>query len=329
MNNNDPDHIKEKLPYLRKRMEIKEKIRSFFLKQHYLEVETPYLVSTPGEEIHLHPFQTQYESYQGDTAKRFLHTSPEFAMKRIVAAIQQPIFQFARVWRNGEISPQHTPEFTMLEWYTPHQTLEEMMEQTEEIVKLSTPSHLTYHGKTLSMDGEFERMTVRQAFIKYAGVDIFSTDGDPQKLADMSGYHLREKESWDDLFFRIMLDKIEPHLGKNKPTFLTHWPRKMAALAKMDPNNPQQALRFELYCGGLELTNGFEELTDPKEQRQRFLEDRNTRKTLYKDRPQWPLDEKFLKALHTLPPCSGNALGFDRLVMLATQTSNIKDVQWL
>ncbi|MDN7353797.1 EF-P lysine aminoacylase EpmA [Acetobacter senegalensis] len=330
----DPDHIRDRLPFLHRRSMMQRGVRAFLEARGHMEVETPYAVPTPGEEVHLHPFHTVRETPQGQQEDLFLHTSPEFAMKRIVAATGLPVFQFARVWRNGERSGLHAPEFTMLEWYHPGLGLSGLMDETEALMKAVLPPVLNHPGSagtqdTLDLTQPFERLTMEEAFHRHAGIDLLPTEGDAQALAVAAGCPLRDGENWEDLFFRLLLERIEPAIGRTRPTFLTHWPASQAALACRDPANPQVALRFELYAAGMELANAFEELTDATEQRTRFHADRAARRSLYPQRPDWPMDEALLRALPQMPPCSGIALGFDRLVMLACGTSRIQDVLWI
>ncbi|OUI81813.1 EF-P lysine aminoacylase EpmA [Acetobacter orientalis] len=329
----DPEHIRDRLPFLRRRGLMQRGIRAFLEARGHMEVETPYAVPTPGEEVHLHPFHTVRETPQGVPETLFLHTSPEFAMKRIVAATGLPVFQFARVWRNGERSGLHAPEFTMLEWYHPHASLSALMDETEALLKAVLPPALhqpTLNGATtLDLTGPFERLSMQEAFYRHAGLDLLPTEGNVQALAQAAQCTVRTGETWEDLFFRLLLERIEPAIGRARPTFLTHWPASQAALAKQDPQDPRVALRFELYANGMELANAFEELTDPTEQRARFEADRTSRQAQYPTRPTWPIDEKLLEALPHMPPCSGIALGFDRLVMLACGTPRINDVLWI
>lgn len=329
MNRLDRASLFDRLPLLRRRQLMIKAIRSFFDARDYLEVETSYLVSSPGEEVHLEPFLSVYETPWGEKHNLFLHTSPEFAMKRIVAELHQPVYQLARVWRNKEGGPTHSPEFTMLEWYHPHCSLVELMDETEQLCKVLFPQQISYQNQHIRFDLPFERLTIQEAFQRYVGVDILSVPEDAQCLADAARCKLRNDETWEDLFFRLLLEKVEPNIGKGRPTFLTHWPVKQAALAKIDPVDPRVALRFELYAGGLELANAFEELIDPVEQRQRFIQDRQQREKLYPQAPQWAMDEDFLSALSMMPPCSGIAVGVDRLVMLATGVKNIQDILWI
>ncbi|GAB6967608.1 EF-P lysine aminoacylase EpmA [Komagataeibacter kakiaceti JCM 25156] len=327
----DPDRIIDRLPFLLRRNLVRRGVRAFFDARGYVEVETPYAVPTPGEEVHLKVFRTERAGPDGVIQPLWLHTSPEFAMKRIVAATGLPVYQLARVWRNAEGSHLHAHEFTMLEWYRPGAGLSALMDETESLLRAVLPPMVRAGGAEIGMAAPFERLSVADAFHRYAGVDILATEGDAAALARAANCALRAGETWEDLFFRLMMARIEPHIGRMRPTFLTHWPASQAALARRDPADPRVALRFELYAGGIELANAFEELTDSAEQRQRFVADRARRAALYPHESglDWPLDEDFLAALDSLPPCAGIALGFDRLVMLAAGTGRIADVQWL
>lgn len=320
--------IQERLPFLRRRARMVQGVRAFFEGRGYLEVETPYAVPAPGEEVHLRCFRTVLDHPDGTAEPRYLHTSPEFAMKRLVAAIGQPLFQLARVWRNGERSATHMPEFTMLEWYRPGASLSSLMDETEHLLRSVLPPHLSYGEDALDLTQPFERLTMQEAFARHVGVDLLASAGDATRLAHDASVELRNGESWEDLFFRLLLERIEPHIGRERPTFLTHWPAEQAALAKRDPADPRVALRFELYAAGLELANAFEELTDPQEQRRRFEADRARRMQITPEQ-DWPLDEAFLEALADMPPTSGIALGFDRLVMLATGAPRLEEILWL
>jgi lysyl-tRNA synthetase class 2 len=314
-------------PNLHRRARLTQATRAFFHHRGYTEVETPYAVPTPGEEVHLQTFATAYVSPSGARRALHLHTSPEFAMKRLLAAGAGPIFQLARVWRNGEASDTHAPEFTMLEWYRPGATLQTLMDETEALLRAVLPPTITRSGIATSL-ARFERLTMAEAFTRHAGADLLGTLDDPAALAASAGARLREGEGWEDLFFRLLLERIEPAIGRAHPTFLTHWPAAQAALALRDPADPRVALRFELFACGLELANAFEELTDAAEQRARFEADRARRHAL--TGPDWPMDEDFLAALaRGMPPSSGIALGFDRLAMLAAGADRIDDVLWL
>ena len=322
-----PDSLAARMPFLRRRALLTQAVRAFFAARGYTEVETPYAVPAPGEEVHLRAFRTVQENVDGSERPLWLHTSPEFAMKRLLVAGVGPVFQLARVWRNGEGSRRHAAEFTMLEWYRPGLSFDGLMDEAAALLRAVLPSAVTSGGVTTDLS-RFERLTVAEAFQRYAGVDVLATAGDASALAAGAGVSLRDGEGWEDLFFRLLLERIEPHLGQARPTFLTHWPAAQAALARRDPADPRVALRFELFLCGMELANAFEELTDATEQRARFLEDRNRRHALYG--PDWPMDEDFLAALaHGMPPASGIALGFDRLAMAASGADRITQVQWL
>jgi len=322
-----PDSLADRIGFLRRRALLTQATRAFFHARDYLEVETPYAVAVPGEEVHLQTFATTRFTPQGEPEKLWLHTSPEFAMKRLLVAGSGPIFQVARVWRNGERSETHAPEFTMLEWYRPGAPLAALMDETEAYLRAVLPPTVSRGGHQADLR-HFERLRMADAFRIHAGADLLGTLDDAPALGRSAGVTLRPNENWEDLFFRLLLERIEPAIGRSHPTFLTHWPAAQAALAVRDPEDPRVALRFELYVCGLELANAFEELADPAEQRARFTADRARRHAL--TGPDWPMDEDFLAALaYGLPACSGIALGFDRLTMLACGASRIDQVLWI
>ena len=319
--------LADRLPFLRRRALLTQATRAFFYGRGYTEVETPYAVPTPGEEVHVQAFVTERVAPTGERRRLYLHTSPEFAMKRLLAAGSGPIFQLARVWRNGEGSDTHAPEFTMLEWYRPGASLAALMDETEALLRAVLPPAVDRGGAVTRLD-RFERLTMAEAFARHAGADLLGTLDDAPALAASAGARLRAGEGWEDLFFRLLLERIEPAIGRAHPIFLTHWPAAQAALAVRDPADPRVALRFELFVGGMELANAFEELTDAAEQRARFVADRARRHAL--TGPDWPMDEDLLAALeHGMPAASGIALGFDRLAMLASGADRISRVQWL
>lgn len=314
-------------PALRRRARLAQAVRGFFDARGYVEVETPYAVATPGEEVHLRPFRTERIAPTGERTALWLHTSPEFAMKRLLAAGSGRIFQLARVWRNEEGSDRHSAEFTMLEWYRPGATMSDLMDETAALLRAVLPPVVSCRGIATDLS-VCDRLTVAEAFARHVGADVLATVDDAQALAKAAGVRLRDGEAWEDLFFRLMLGRIEPALGQLRPTFLTHWPAAQAALARRDPADPRVAERFELYVCGMELANAFVELTDPAEQRARFEADRARRHALYGG-PDWPMDEAFLAALGDMPACAGIALGFDRLAMIAAGVDDIADVLWL
>jgi elongation factor P--(R)-beta-lysine ligase len=322
-----PESLAARMPFLRRRALLTQQSRAFFTARGYAEVETPYAVRTPGEEVHLRAFRTEREYPDGRMQPLWLHTSPELAMKKLLVAGAGPIFQFARVWRNGEGSDLHQPEFTMLEWYRPGADMDSLILETTDLLRSVLP--LTVSCRGISTDlSQVERMTVADAFTRYVGVDVLTTAEDASALASAAGTRLRDGETWEDLFFRLLLERVEPRIGRSHPTFLTHWPAAQAALARRDPNDPRIAERFELFVCGIELANAFVELTDTAEQRARFEVDRARRHAI--SGPDWPLDEEFLAALaFGMPQSAGIALGFDRLAMIASGASRIDQVVWL
>ncbi len=323
-----PESLAARLPFLRRRARLAAAVRAFFDARGYLEVETPYAVTTPGEEVHLSAFATERLAPDGGREKLWLHTSPEFAMKKLLVGGAGPIFQLARVWRNGEASDLHAPEFTMLEWYRPGATLDGLIAETHDLLRAVLPPVVECRGVRTDLRG-CERLTMAAAFRHHVGADLLATADDAPALAAQAGVTLRPGEGWEDLFFRLLLARIEPRIGRACPTFLTHWPAAQAALARRDPADPRVAERFELFVCGMELANAFVELTDAAEQRARFIADRARRTALYGE-AGWKLDEAFLAALaHGMPPSAGIALGFDRLAMIASGAPRIADVTWL
>lgn len=322
-----PESLAARLPFLRRRMLLTQGARAFFHARGYSEVETPYAVPVPGEEVHLRGFRTEQVRPDGGTRALWLHTSPEFAMKKLLAGGAGRIFQLARVWRNGEGSDLHAPEFTMLEWYRPGADMDSLIDECMALLRSVLPPRVSCRGVTTDL-AEPERLSVAAAFARHAGCDVLAATGDAAALATAASEPLRAGESWEDLFFRLLLARVEPRLGRGQPTFLTHWPAAQAALARRDPADPRVAERFELFLCGIELANAFVELTDPAEQRARFQADRARRHAIHG--PDWPLDEDLLAALaHGMPAAGGVALGFDRLAMIASGADRIEQVQWL
>ena len=315
-----PDKLERRLPALQARARLQAAIRQWFAEEGFVEVETPILQVAPGAEVHLSGFATDWELPDGEERERWLHSSPEFAMKKLLAGGVPRLFQFARVFRNAEGSALHHPEFTMLEWYRAGVGYEAIMQDCQRLLALTGESELRWGEHRCDPRAEPERLTVAEAFRRHAGVDLFATVGSADKLARAAGIAMHEGDSWDDVFFRIMFDRIESKLGMGRPTILCEYPIAMAALARAKPADPRVAERFELYVCGVELANAFGELTDPDIQRARLQADMDEKERLYGVR--WPVDEDFLAALdHGLPDCAGIALGFDRLVMLATGAS--------
>lgn len=303
-------------------------MRQWFASEGFVEVETPILQAAPGAEVHLTGFATEWELPDGESQERWLHSSPEFAMKKLLAGGMTKIFQFARVFRNAEGSALHHPEFTMLEWYRAGTGYETIMADCRALLASTGVEELRWAGHACDPTAEPERLTVAEAFVRHAGVDLFATLGNAEVLSAASGIAMHAGDSWEDVFFRIMFEKIEPRLGMGRPTILCEYPISMAALARAKPGDPRVAERFELYVCGVELANAFGELTDPDIQRERLVADMDLKEELYGRR--WPVDDDFLAALdHGLPDCSGIALGFDRLVLLASGASHIEEVLWL
>ncbi len=303
-------------------------MRQWFASEGFVEVETPILQAAPGAEVHLTGFATAWELPDGEERDRWLHSSPEFAMKKLLAGGMPKIFQFARVFRNAEGSALHHPEFTMLEWYRAGTGYETIMADCKALLASTGVEELRWAGHVCDPRAEPERLTVAEAFVRHAGVDLFATLGNAEALSGASGIAMHAGDSWEDVFFRTMFEKIEPRLGMDRPTILCEYPISMAALARAKPGDPRVAERFEFYVCGVELANAFGELTDPDIQRERLVADMDLKEELYGVR--WPVDDDFLAALdHGLPDCSGIALGFDRLVMLASGASHIEEVLWL
>ncbi len=302
----------------------------------YEEVETPCLVPAPGMEPHIQAFEAAFVPEGGGAPRPlFLHTSPEYAMKRLLADGLPAIFQLARVFRNGEVSRTHNPEFTMLEFYRAGTDYRGIMEDLERLVEAcaralspdGTPRAARL-GRALDVAAPYERLTVADAFGRHAGIDLPACGGDAGRLAEAARRAGHDPgppgEPFEDVFFRVMLAAVEPRLGASRPCYLVDWPAPLAALARLKPGAPRVAERFELYAGGLELANGFSELVDAAEQRCRLVEEQAERRRL--GRPAFPLDERFLEAVGRMPEAGGVAVGLDRLLMLLVGAESIADV---
>jgi lysyl-tRNA synthetase class 2 len=323
---------------LRARVRTRKALRHHFEGAGFLEIECGILQVSPGNEAHLHAFATEFMAAGGECRRLYLHTSPEFASKKLLAAGEMRIFEFARVFRNRERSDLHAPEFTMLEWYRAHESYDSVINDCLDLLKVAAravPSDaLRFRGRACDPFREAERLTIGEAFQRLAGIDLLATltadgEGDRDALASAAGKNGIEADwgdSWSDLFSKILVARIEPHLGIGQPAILYEYPRCEAALARATSRDPRVAERFELYACGVELANGFGELTDPVEQRRRFESEMEEKARVYGER--YPLDEDFLAALSNMPDASGVALGFDRLVMLALGAPRIDDVIW-
>ncbi|WP_374632319.1 EF-P lysine aminoacylase EpmA [Ferrovibrio sp.] len=328
-------------PNLLRRAALLAALRGFFSSRDFVEAETPALQVSPGLEPHLKAFATELERPDGGRRALYLHTSPEFAMKKLLVAGEPRLFQLAQVFRNGERAASHHPAFLMLEWYRAQADYLAIMDDTEALLRvLATAlgeSRLRHQGRVCDIAVPWQRISVQQACLRYAGLDLDECIGaDPLRpdLARMQaacaaiGLRVDAGDSWDDLYFRLALERIEPHLGEGAPTILYDYPIHMAALSRPKPGNPRLAERFELYACGMELANAFSELTDADEQLRRFQADMALKKRLYGQ--DYPIDMDFIAALrHGLPDCAGIALGVDRLVMLFCDAARIEEVLWL
>jgi lysyl-tRNA synthetase class 2 len=333
-----PDVHLDRRPFLLGRNAIQSAMRGFFAARDFLEVDTATLQISPGNEAHLHAFATTGITTSGHPSPLYLHTSPEFACKKLLAAGEKRISCFAHVYRNRERGPLHHPEFTMLEWYRAGETYETLMQDSAELLALATDTMktktFTYRGRGVDPFLEPERLSVAEAFQRYANIDLLATidsDGGTDrdhlatKLKD-AGIRVAEDDSWADMFSRVIVERVEPELGFGRATILDEYPTSEAALARRSPKDSRVAERFELYACGVELANAFGELTDAAEQRRRFEAEMLEKQRVYGE--TYPLDEDFLAALTIMPPASGIALGFDRLVMLATGAPRIDLVMW-
>lgn len=313
-------------------------MRGWFGERDFIEVETAALQISPGNEAHLSAFATEAIGADGARRPLFLHTSPEFACKKLLAAGERRIFSLGAVWRNRERGPLHHPEFTMLEWYRVGETYDSLMADCAELLKLAAEragaKTFRFRGREADPFAEPERVSVAEAFARYAGIDLLATvsaDGSTDRAAlhdalVKAGLRTADDDNWADLFSRVMVEKVEPVLGQGRATILYGYPISEAALARPSAEDQRVAERFELYCCGVELANAFGELTDPAEQRRRLAAEMDEKERVYGER--YPLDEDFLAALAIMPQASGSALGFDRLVMLATGATKIDDVIW-
>jgi len=301
-------YLRGRFAALQKRAALLDRTRAWFRERGFLEVETPLLVASPGTEVHLDPVPATLIPGPGAAPEpRWLITSPELHMKRLLAAGAPPIFQFARVFRDGERGANHRPEFTMLEWYRPWERYEALMDDCEAWLRdLAGGDRLTYQGRSLDLSPGWPRVRFYDALRERAGLV------DPERLDP-------------DAQLGAFVDHVEPTLGQDRPEFLIEWPIAMASLARPAPHDPRVAERFELFIAGLELGNAFGELTDVAEQRRRCVAENDERRA--QGRPELPVDEAFLAALSEgMPPSSGIAVGLDRVVMLMADAGHIDDV---
>ena len=323
-------------PFLAARGAVTRAVRAWFDEQGFTEVETAILQISPGNETHLHAFATEIVGPAGERSPLYLRTSPEFACKKLLAAGETRIFDFARVFRNRERGRLHLPEFTMLEWYRANAAYDAVMADTVVLIAHAAQAtgigQFSFRGRTADPFAEPELLTVAQAFERFAGIDLLATvdagEGDRTKLAAAAPTKIRvaADDTWSDIFSKILVEYVEPNLGQGRLTLLYEYPLPEAALARVASSDPRVAERFEVYACGVELANGFGELTDAAEQRRRFSQAMDEKQRRYGER--YPLDEDFLAAVASMPQASGVALGFDRLVMLASGAASVDQVVW-
>jgi lysyl-tRNA synthetase class 2 len=325
----------DRRPFLLGRARITAALRRFFAEQDFVEVETSALVPSPGNETHLHAFATDLVTPAVDRERLYLRTSPEFACKKLLAAGEPRIVEFARSYRNRERGALHHPEFTLVEWYRAGEPYEALMKDCAAILALAAEAagakQFSFRGEAIDPHAPPERLTVAEAFDRYAGIDLMALlPPEPAarfaEAARAVGIRTVADDSWGDIFSRVLSEKIEPELGRGRATILYEYPAVQSPLARPKAADPRLAERFELYACAVELANGFGELTDAAEQRRRLEEQMADKARIYGER--YPIDEDFLAALSVMPPASGIALGLDRLVMLATGATHIDQVLW-
>jgi lysyl-tRNA synthetase class 2 len=323
----------DRRPFLLARNRMSAAFRAWFGAKGFVEVETAFLQVSPGNEAHLHAFATELVSPDASKTRLYLHTSPEFAAKKLLAAGEKRLFTFARVFRNRERGALHHPEFTMLEWYRADEPYGALIDDCAALLAVAAETAGTklfsFRGREADPFAAPERLTVAEAFRRHAGIDLLATLDDREALAAAAkgqGIRVADDDTWADVFSRVLVERIERNLGIGRATVLDEYPVSEAALARPTAHDRQVAERFELYVCGVEIANAFGELTEPSEQRRRFESEMAEKERVHGER--YPLDEDFLAALGHMPPASGIALGFDRLVMLATGAQRIEQVLW-
>lgn len=328
-------HVDRK-PFLQARSAITRATREWFGGEGFTEVETGILQKSPGNETHLHAPSADLTSASGDKTRHYLRTSPEFACKKLLAAGETRIVEFARVFRDRERGLLHLPEFTMLEWYRANEGYEAVMADCIVVIARAAQETgigtFSFRGKSADPFAAPELLTVADAFSRFASIDLLATipegQADRNALAVMAGHHVRitEDDTWSDIFSKVLVEHIEPNLGQGRLTILYEYPTPESALARVKPSDARVAERFEVYACGVELANGFGELIDAGEQRLRFTQAMDEKERRYGER--YPLDEDFLAAMTRMPEACGVALGFDRLVMLASGATRVDQVVW-
>jgi elongation factor P--(R)-beta-lysine ligase len=333
-----PHRHADRRPLLLARNRIQAALRQWFSAADFTEVDPAALQVSPGNEAHLHGFATDAIGNDGVARQMYLHTSPEFAMKKLLAAGEVRIAAFSHVWRNRERGALHSPEFTMLEWYRVGEDYAVLMADCMAFLQIAAreagAAALHYRDRTCDPFAKPERLSVADAFARHAGIDLLATltsphQGDAGRMAgaaQTAGVRVAPDDTWSDMFSRVLSERVEPNLGLGQVTILDRYPAVEAALARPAPDDPRVAERFELYACGVELANGFGELTNPGEQLRRFGLEMDEKARVYGER--YPIDEDFLAALALMPDACGIAMGFDRLVMLATGAPRIDDVIW-
>ncbi len=331
-----PSRHLDRRPFLQARSAITRATRAWFAGEGFTEVETGILQKSPGNETHLHAPSADLTSGSGERSRYYLRTSPEFACKKLLAAGETRIVEFARVFRDRERGPLHLSEFTMLEWYRANESYEAVMADCIVVIARAAQETgigtFSFRGRTADPFTTPELLTVADAFSRYASIDLLATIVDEQGLRDaLAGaardrVRVTEDDTWSDIFSKILVEHIEPHLGQERLTILYEYPAPEAALARTKASDPRVAERFEVYACGVELANGFGELVDANEQRQRFTQAMDEKERRYGER--YPLDEDFLAAMTSMPEACGVALGFDRLVMLASGATRVDQVVW-
>jgi lysyl-tRNA synthetase class 2 len=331
-----PEAYADRRPILLARARIVAGLRAWFAGQGFVEVETGALQVSPGNETHLHAFSTTLAAPGGEAAKLYLRTSPEFACKKLLAAGEPRIVEFAKVFRNRERGALHHPEFTMIEWYRANEPYSTLMADCAALVRIAAEiadaREFNFRGRATDPFAAPERLTVAEAFARFADIDLLATlpDGEPDRdalaqAAQAAGIRVADDDHWGDIFSKVLVERVEPRLGIGRATILDEYPAVLSALAR-PARDPRVAERFELYMCGIELANGFGELTDPARQRARLDHEMAEKARIYGER--YPIDEDFIAALAFMPQASGVALGLDRLVMLATGATRVDQVLW-
>ncbi len=327
------DHIRLHKTSLDMRWAILRCMREWFWQQHFIEVETPIILGLPGQEPYLSPMELTVHNEQGRAFSAYLHTSPEYTLKKMLAAGYTNIFSLTKTFRDYEsFGGTHNPEFTMIEWYRTNATIVDLMNDVEQLMR-QVCSYIGQHYPEQQERLEFINLPqgIRRVSMKelwqetiQINLDEYLTTESLYTLSISKGYHPQKEERYEDVFYRIFLNEIEPRLSSMGVVMLHHYPAQMAALSRLSPDDSRYAERVEVYIDGIELANGFSELTHAQEQRDRLVREQQHRKELGKT--VYPIDEEFIAAVQQLPSCAGIALGVDRLVQLVTGCKNINDV---